>query len=261
MKTALLIIDAQHDFCHPEGALFVPGAEEDTLRIASLLEKNGDYIHQLIITLDTHQILDISHPGFWSNDDGLSPEPFTVITAADVDQLNWLPRFNPAYVRNYLNKLEAEGEYQHRIWPEHCIVGSQGAALAQPITSAVKNWVHQAGRNFKTITKGLHPFTEHFGAFRAQIPVYGSPETDLNTSLLESLKPFDRILLTGEARSHCIAASIRQILKYAPYLVPKLVVLTDCMSDVAGLGHLAAPIYSEAIAHGVQFTTSDLISF
>lgn len=30
---AFLIIDAQYDFCNPEGALFVPGAQEDMQRL------------------------------------------------------------------------------------------------------------------------------------------------------------------------------------------------------------------------------------
>ena len=257
MKIALLLIDPQHDFCHPQGALYVPGANQDVLRIANFIDSHSDKINQLIITLDTHQVIDISHPGFWSNDDGLAPEPFTTISAADVDNLNWIPKFNPGYVRNYLHKLEDQGQFQHVIWPEHCIIGSRGAALDDTISAAVIRWAHREGRNYKTVVKGLHPYTEHFGAFQAQLPVHGAPETELNTKLLDSLKPFDKILLAGEARSHCVASSLAQIMQYAPGLVSKLVVLTDCMSDVAGLGHLAEPIYTQALADGVQFTESN----
>lgn len=253
----MLIIDAQYDFCHPEGALYVPGADEDVLRLAHLLDTHSEKIDQLIITLDTHQVIDISHPGFWANDDGVAPEPFTIITAADVDTLNWIPKFNPGYVRNYLHKLEDEGQFQHIVWPEHCIAGTRGAALHDTISEAVIRWVHRVGRNYKTVTKGLHPYTEHFGAFRAQLPVHGAPETELNTSLLDSLKRFDKIIVAGEARSHCVATSLAQIMRYAPGLVSKLIVLTDCMSDVSGLGHLAEPIYTQALADGVKFTKSN----
>lgn len=253
----MLIIDAQYDFCHPQGALYVPGADEDVLRLAYFLDTHSEKIDQLIITLDTHQVIDISHPGFWSNDDGIAPEPFTTITASDVDNLNWIPKFNPGYVRNYLHKLEDEGQFQHIVWPEHCVVGTRGAALHDTISEAVIRWVHRVGRNYKTVTKGLHPYTEHFGAFRAQLPVHGAPETELNTALLDSLKRFDKIIIAGEARSHCVATSIAQIMRYAPGLVSKLIVLTDCMSDVSGLGHLAEPIYTQALADGVKFTKSN----
>ena len=37
-KNALLLIDVQNDFCDPNGALFVPGAEEDSKRTAEFIE-------------------------------------------------------------------------------------------------------------------------------------------------------------------------------------------------------------------------------
>lgn len=38
-KNALLIIDAQYDFCNPNGSLFVPGAVEDNKRLANFILK------------------------------------------------------------------------------------------------------------------------------------------------------------------------------------------------------------------------------
>lgn len=67
--------------------------------------------------------------------------------------------------------------------------------------------------------------------------------------------------MAGEARSHCVATSLRQMIRYAPGLLPKVVLLTDCMSDVTGLGHLADPIYEEARTLGVRFTTSTELTF
>jgi nicotinamidase/pyrazinamidase len=40
-NTALLIIDAQFDFCDPSGALFVPGAELVVELIARFLALDG----------------------------------------------------------------------------------------------------------------------------------------------------------------------------------------------------------------------------
>ena len=63
----------------------------------------------------------------------------------------------------------------------------------------------------------------------------------------------------GEAKSHCVANSLKQILDFAPELVPKLVVVTDCMSDVTGLGYLADPIYAEARTRSVRFMESNTV--
>ena len=49
MKT-LVIVDVQRDFFHPEGALYVPGAEELPSKIATVIK---DY-DRVVLTLDWH---------------------------------------------------------------------------------------------------------------------------------------------------------------------------------------------------------------
>ena len=255
-KITLLVIDAQFDFCAPQGSLFVPGAAEDIGRLVALIGRASDRIGDVIATLDTHQVLDIAHPGFWENAAGQSPPPFTPISWADVEKGTWVPRFAVPYARQYVHKLEEQGEFQHFIWPEHCLAGTRGAALVDTLAQALREWSHRSQRNYQSVIKGDHPLAEHFGLFRAQIPVPGSPKTELNQPLLDELAQNDEIWIAGEARSHCVATSLRQIMRYAPALLPKVVLLTDCMSDVTGLGHLADPIYAEARAAGVRFATS-----
>ncbi len=48
----LVIVDVQHDFAHPAGALFVPGAEQAVENIAQLL--HDPRVTQLTFTLDWH---------------------------------------------------------------------------------------------------------------------------------------------------------------------------------------------------------------
>ncbi len=255
-SVVLLIIDAQFDFCDPAGALFVPGAVQDVERLATLVERNGKQIDHIIVTLDTHHVLDIAHPGFWQDSDGKPPVPFTPISLADLEAGTWQPVFEADYVKEYLRKLEAQGEFQHFIWPEHCLVGTRGASLAEPIAQALEKWSQREQKNYAAVMKGLHPLAEHFGVFQAQIPVPGAPETSLNRPLLDDLARYDQIWLAGEARSHCVATSLRQLLRFAPEIATKVTLLTDCTSDVTDMGHLAEPIYAEALALGVSFTTS-----
>ncbi len=260
-RLALLIIDAQNDFCTPEGALFVPGAVEDTERLAALIRQEKDRIHYLVVTLDTHQVLDIAHPGFWENAAGESPPPFTPISSAEIEAGVWRPRFEADYAAGYVRTLEEQGEFQHFIWPEHCLIGTRGAALVDTLAEAVREWTHHTHQNYVVVVKGEHTLAEHFGVFRAQIPVPGVAKTELNQPLLDDLAQYDELWIAGEARSHCVATSLKQILRFAPDLAPKTVLLTDCTSDVTGLGHLADPIYTEARERGVRFITSiDLLS-
>ncbi|MCE6989182.1 nicotinamidase [Dyadobacter sp. CY323] len=259
-KTALLIIDAQFDFCNPSGTLYVPGAEKDIERITRLIALDGEKIDGIFVTLDTHKVLDIAHPLFWEDRNGNSVAPFTLITAAAVKAGKWIPRYEKEYVLTYLETLEKQGEFKHFIWPEHCLVGSKGASLDDTLMESILAWTHRTGRDYTAISKGIHPLTEHFGVFKAQVPVENAPETALNQAFLAELAEFDRILIAGEARSHCVATSINQILKYATGLIPKIIVLSDCMSDVTNWGHLADPIFEDAKAKGMTFLNANSVS-
>ncbi len=258
-KTALLIIDAQYDFCDPDGTLFVPGAEKDVERIATLIALEGDKIDSIFLTLDTHRVLDIAHPLFWEDQNGSTVAPFTLISSQSVEAGKWVPRYHREHVLKYLQTLETEGEFQHFIWPEHCLVGSKGAAIDDTLMRAVLAWSHRTRRDYRTVSKGINPLTEHFGVFKAQVPVANAPETELDERFLAELNAFDQVLVAGEARSHCVATSIRQIVKYAPALAAKVVALTDCMSDVPNFGHFADPIFEEATKSGMKFMKANLV--
>jgi len=254
-KNAILIIDAQYDFCNPNGALYVPNAEKDMARLRDLILKNSAYIDHICVTLDAHPVNDISHPAFWADKDGNFPQPFTQITLAEVNAGKWTPRFYPKEAINYLTDLEAQGQFPHFIWTEHCLLGSKGASLDDQLMDALKTWT-RTGRYYQAVTKGTYPLTEHFGIFMAQIPVADRPETQLNQSLIKTLESFQNVYLVGEAKSHCVATSLKQAMDYAPNLAEKMIILEDIMSDVPNLGHLGEPIYQEAKKRGLRFAKS-----
>lgn len=254
-QNAFLIIDAQYDFCHPDGALFVPGAVEDMQRLSTLIRQQGHKINHIVVTLDTHPVIDISHPTFWQDKSGHFPPPFTPISSAEIRNGKWTPRLEAEKALQYVESLEKQGEFGHFIWPEHCLWGSRGAALDAGLLEALRDWTRR-GRNYQAVMKGTHPLTEHFGIFKAQIPVPSAPETQLNQALLDQLVAYERVYLAGEAKSHCVATSLKQVLDHAPQLTSKLVIIEDAASDVTGLGHLGDPIYEEARQRGVHFVRS-----
>lgn len=261
-KNALLIIDPQNDFCNPgdangigKGALYVNGADKDMQRLADWIVRFTDKIDFIGVTIDSHQPNDISHPSFWQDANGNFPNPFTVITAAEVESGKWTPRFDPARCLAYLRSLEAQGEYPHVIWPTHCVIGSVGAAIYQPLMDAMIRWTVN-GKFFQTVAKGTFPFTEHFGAFRANIPDPDRPETQLNQGLLKTLETYQNVYLAGEAKSHCVANSLKQVLDEAPELAKRFIILDDAMSNVTGFETMADPIYNKARQMGVRFATT-----
>jgi len=250
----LLIIDAQNDFCHPKGALSVPGADRDMFRLARFIEKKGNKIDEVILTQDHHHVLDIAHPGFWRNQRGETPDPFTTISLEMVEREEWLPIFQIEKVKNYLTELKQQDVFPHVIWPEHCLIGSWGAAVYDEVFQAVRQWTY-FGKYYQLIPKGQNPLTEHFGALRANIPIASDVSTCLNAELASRLKRANRVLVAGEAKSHCVASSVKQILDLKGFK-SELILLTDCMSAVPGFEEQGKEIFLQASAYGAKLMPS-----
>ncbi len=261
-KNALLIIDPQNSFCNKgdanvnnRGSLYVEGAEKDMTRLATWILNNKSEIDFIGVTLDSHQPNDIAHPNFWQDKNGNFPAPFTVISSKDVEAGIWTARFDPKRCLNYLKALEAQGEFPHVIWPVHCVIGSEGAAIYQPLMNAIEEWTVN-GKFFQVVAKGTFPFSEHFGAFQAQIPDSKRPETQLNQGLIKTLETYQNVYLSGEAKSHCVANSLKQVINEAPGLAEKFIILEDTMSNVVGFETIADPIYNQAKQMGIKFTNT-----
>ncbi len=244
----------------PGSALPVAGACADMDRVVAFIDNNSKLLQHLYFTLDSHRVIDIAHPGWWNKKDGSPVDPFTLITNADLQSGMYTARFTPSWSYDYVAKLEAQGEFMHFIWPEHCLIGSPGHGLYLPLLEASKKWERANGRMVEFVTKGDNPLTEHFGAFRANIEIPQDPKTQFNQGLVKKLLENDTVFLSGEARSHCVANSLRQLVNEVPALCSKLTILQDCMSDVPGLPQgfydSVQVIYDNAKKAGVTFANS-----
>lgn len=235
MRIHLLIIDPQNDFCDSNGRLFVPGADQDIKRLTKMIHRLRDELFGIHVTLDSHHRIDISHPTWWTDSSGAHPQPFTLITASDVESGRWTTSMPSYYQRSlqYLRTLEKTGRYPHTIWPEHCLIGDEGHNVVPELSAAIYNW---EGRftQIDFITKGSNPWTEHFSAVKAEVPDPEDPTTQINTRLIETLEDADVILLAGEAATHCLintVADVASSFSNAIY-IEKLVWLTDAASPV-----------------------------
>ncbi|MDR0737339.1 MAG: cysteine hydrolase [Zoogloeaceae bacterium] len=262
----LLIIDPQNDFCDLPGdecggntpALPVPGAHADMLRLAALIEQGGGGIAEITVTFDSHQRLDIAHPGFWRQGDGSPVSPFTQIRAANVRSGRFLPRRADALQRviAYLEALEDAHRYFHMVWPVHCELGSWGHNAHVAVRRAYNQWEEATGNSTEKILKGLNPWTEHFSAIRAEIPDPASPDTLVNEALLDRLAAAGAILIAGEAGSHCAKGTAEDLIEFRPETTKRITLLTDCISPVAGF-ETAQRVFIETMrARGVRIATS-----
>jgi len=272
MDVRLLLIDPQEDFCQPgdtikgipTGALFVPGALEDSLRTSAMIQRLGDRLNMIYATFDSHSQYQIFHPMFWMRADGASVNPFDLITHSDVMSGSIIP-MDPSlldWAKFYTKSLEDGGRYPLVIWPYHCLIGTRGWMMQPDIMDAIHNWERNTYRIFKPITKGSNFKTEHYSAVKAEVEVPTDPSTQLNSKgLIEPLEQADMIILGGQARSHCLANTVRDIMTNFsnPEFIKKLYLLEDATSDVPTFEHLGDAFINDFIAAGGNITTTDKI--
>ena len=262
-RVHLLVIDPQNDFCRTDGALSVPGAAEDMDRLAMLVHRLKGRLSDVHVTLDSHRTVDISHPLWFRDSAGVHPAPFTSISAADLRAGTWTTTMPSAWNRTlaYLEALEAGGRYPHTVWPEHCLIGSEGHAVVPTLFEALQSWSHRFAM-VDFVTKGSNPWTEHFSAVQAEVPDPDDPSTQVNLRLVHTLEQADVVLLAGEASSHCLANTVRDIVARFgdPALIRKLHLLTDATSPVPGFESYADDFLRDMRAHGLRtLTTTDAI--
>ena len=256
MRLEFLIIDPQNDFSDTLGAaLPVPGAGADAERLAGLLNRLGDRIAAIHVTLDTHQLVDISHPIFWRDRHGQPPPPFTSISVADVEDEIWQPlkAEHRARALDYVRALRDHGRYTLTIWPPHCLVGAWGHGVIPVVADALRRWEEAGFARVNYVIKGHNPWTEHYSAVQADVPDPTDPETRINTPLIRALQSADVVALSGQALSHCVANTVRDIIEYLnPESICKLVLIEDTTSPVTGFEALARQFLSDIRQRGMK---------
>ena len=256
-QICLLIIDAQNTFCLPEFELFVggrsgSGAVDDNLRLCEFIYRNLNAITTIAPTMDTHTAMQIFHPIFWINEAGEHPLPAaTSISLEDVQQGIW--KVNPAvahsiangnysalqkHALHYVQTLSEDGKYPLIIWPYHSMLGGIGHALVSAVEEAI--FFHSIARNSQALfeIKGGNPLTENYSVLRPEVleGPEGNSIAQKNASFIDRLLGFDAIIIAGQAKSHCVAWTIddllTEILALDRKLAKKVYLLEDCSSPV-----------------------------
>ena len=260
MKTELLIIDPQIDFCDPgRGKLYVKGAEQDIHRLAVMIDRLGARLDDIHVTLDSHHYVDIAHPIFWKDSTGAHPNPFTLISVDDVQNGRWTTTQPGMYRRglDYVTALATDDRYALCIWPYHCLIGTEGHAVMPELQDALVGWEKRFAM-VDYVTKGSNIFTEHYSAIQAEVPDPTDPTTQMNTALIQTLLQADVVVVAGEAGSHCLANTVRDIANGfgSDEAVKKLVLLTDATSPVIGFEAYQDDFIKEMTARGMQLATT-----
>jgi nicotinamidase-related amidase len=281
-RIALLAIDIQNTFCQPDFELYVGGADgqgaiNDTRRTCEFIYRNLHQITTIIPTMDTHTAMQIFHPIFWVDAAGNHPTPIaTMITLEDVTSGKW--RVNPAiapdltngdidrlqgHALHYTRQLTQNGKYPLTIWCYHSMLGGIGHALVPAFEAAT--FFHGIARCTQTRfeLKGDNPLTENYSILRPEVldGASGQPIAQKNQALIQTLLDYDAVVIAGQAKSHCVAWTIADLLTEIeaidPQLTQKVYLLDDCASPVVVPGVVdfsdqAEAAYSRFAAAGMH---------
>jgi len=256
-RIGLLLIDVQNTFCLPGFELYVGGrsgngAVEDNIRLCEFIYRNLHRFTTIIATMDTHVAMQIFHPIFWVNDKGDHPTPATtIISPQDIEQGVW--KVNPAVVPNfpgwdypslqayalhYARHLASTGKYPLMIWPYHGKLGSISHALVSSVEEAL--FFYSIARKCQTQyeIKGNNPLTENYSVLRPEVmrDQNGNAIAQENRALFDQLFSLDKLVIAGQAKSHCVAWTVddflTEIQKRDPSFAQRVYLLEDCTSPV-----------------------------
>jgi nicotinamidase-related amidase len=282
-RIALLLVDVQNTFCIPGFELYVggrsgTGAVDDNRRLCEFIYRNLGSITQIVPTMDTHQAMQIFHSVFLVDNEGRQPSPFSQITIEDMEQGRWKPNpeamrhlgVDPEYCRRYLlhyvQALKQSGKYDLTIWPYHAMLGGIGHAMVSAVEEAV--FFHSIARysqpEFRI--KGGNPLTEHYSVLGPEVTEGPDGETVAKEdhALTEKLLEYDMTIVAGQAKSHCVAWTIQDLLsdvvERESSLARKIYLLEDCTSavvipggpDYTDAADLAFRVFADAGMHVVR---------
>lgn len=254
-KICLVAVDVQNTFCIPGFELYVggrsgTGAIDDSRRLCEFIYRNLDVVTQICPTMDTHQAVQIFHSLYLVNDSGEHPPPFTLVSENDIKKGVW--RFNSElsyslqvdaeygqrHLLHYTRQLKEGNKYDLTIWPYHGMLGGIGHALVASVEEGA--FFHCIARYSQTDfhVKGDRPFTEHYSVLGPEVLEGPGGETIGRKSekFFKKLLDFDAVVIAGQAKSHCVAWTIddllADILSRDRSLVEKVYLLEDCTSPV-----------------------------
>jgi nicotinamidase-related amidase len=253
-RLCLLAVDVQNTFCIPGFELFVAGrsgtgAVDDSRRLCEFVYRNLGTITQVLPSLDTHQAMQVFHAIWLVDEEGDHPAPYTLVSADDVAAGRWRvnaavadalgidPGYAERHLAHYARALAEGGKYDLTVWPYHAMLGGIGHALVSAVEEAV--FFHGIARHSRPgfQVKGDNPLTEHYSMLGPEVTEGpdGDRLGDRNAALVETLRTFDAVVVAGQAKSHCMAWTIEDLLqdeRAGERLAERTYLLEDCTSPV-----------------------------
>jgi len=134
--------------------------------------------------------------------------------------------------------LKERCKYYLAIWPYHAMLGGVGYAIVSLVEESIffHSVVRYSRPDFQI--KLDHPLTENYSVLSTEVleDMEGRQIAQRNAPLIQKLLRFNAVVITGQAKSHCVAWTIddllEDILVRDEKLAEKVYLLEDCTSSV-----------------------------
>ena len=163
--------------------------------------------------------------------------------------------FDLEWADYYTKSLERKGNYKLVIWPEHCIIGSSGHSVVDSLNNALQHWAIKNNKAIQYIEKGQNCKSELYSILEAEVEDPADVSTAFDADLFAQLKIADRILICGQASSHCVKFTVEDLERYWPGEDrDKMIVLEDGCSPVGSYEASAKEFFVKIQEKGVIVT-------
>jgi nicotinamidase-related amidase len=193
--------------------------------------------------------MQVFHAVWLVDEHGDHPAPYALVSAEDIEAGRWSMNaavaaalgidvdYAQRHLAHYTRWLAAGGKYALTVWPYHAMLGGIGHALVSAVEEAF--FFHGVARYSRPDfqVKGDNPLTEHYSMLGPEVTEGpdGDPIGRRNTALVDKLLTFDAVVVAGQAKSHCLAWTIDDLLnddEVRERLAPRTYLLEDCTSPV-----------------------------
>ncbi|KAG8825325.1 NAD(+) salvage pathway protein [Serendipita sp. 401] len=170
-KTALILVDIQHDFLPPDGSLAVTDGDQILPPVYRLIENAEKYFDLVVASLDYHPV---SHISFASTH---GKEPFTTLEVP---------------------KLNSNETITQMLWPDHCVQGTKGCELEPGIMKRLERISHMV----EYIQKGDNVAVDAYSAFADNQYTFFTP-----LARILHAAGVTKVVVCGLATDYCVRAT------------------------------------------------------
>ena len=159
-NNALFLVDVQKCFLN-EFPVF--GTTLNFNDLAHKIESNINNIDYIAVIKNSYNYTDINNKLNWINSTGHHPSNYEKINTEDIGKNWWPTSVSLEYSINYSKELKKNNKNPIIIWPDHCVVDTEGHNIIDNIQNSITEWENKKNKTAVIIEKGFNDYSELYG--------------------------------------------------------------------------------------------------